>query len=134
MQKHPHSVATESRRSPGEKSARERMLFCSGLRVRKWIKSSLGEDHCKVRSGQAPQVLAALNNAVLALADALHISNLAAQMRIKDAHPERGLALLLGSDQAAPADHRAMLGQDKRKPFQGLSRNGGYRSVTRTNA
>ena len=48
--------------------------------------------------GQAPQVLAALNNAVLALADALQVSNLAAQMRTFDAHPEQALALLLGSD------------------------------------
>jgi len=59
---------------------------------------TLGEDACQVRTGQAPQVLAALNNAVLALADALHISNLAAQMRSFDAHPERALALLLRSD------------------------------------
>ena len=59
---------------------------------------TLVEDACQVRTGQAPQVLAALNNAVLALADALHISNLAAQMRSFDAHPERALALLLGSD------------------------------------
>ena len=57
---------------------------------------TLGEDHSQVRKGQAPQVLAALNNAVLALADALHVSNLAAQMRTFDAHPERALALLLG--------------------------------------
>ena len=59
---------------------------------------TLGEDHCQVRKGQVPQVLAALNNAVLALANALHISNLAAQMRVFNAHPERALALLLGSD------------------------------------
>jgi predicted transposase YbfD/YdcC len=59
---------------------------------------TLGEDGCQVRTGQAPQVLAALNNAVLALADALHVSNLAAQMRSFDAHPEQALALLLGSD------------------------------------
>ena len=59
---------------------------------------TLGEDRCQVRKGQAPQVLAALNNAVLALADALHISNLAAQMRFFDAHPEQALAVLLGPD------------------------------------
>lgn len=58
---------------------------------------TLGEDACQVRTGQAPQVLAALNNAVLALADALYVSNLAAQMRVFDAHPEQALALLLGS-------------------------------------
>jgi predicted transposase YbfD/YdcC len=59
---------------------------------------TLGEDRCQVRKGQAPQVLAALNNAVLALADALHFSNLAAQMRFFDAHPEQALAVLLGPD------------------------------------
>jgi predicted transposase YbfD/YdcC len=59
---------------------------------------TLGEDCCQVRKGQAPQVLAALNNAVLALADALHISNLAARMRFFDAHPEHALAVLLGPD------------------------------------
>lgn len=56
---------------------------------------TLGEDHCQVRTGQAPQVLAALNNAILALADACHVRNLAAQMRIFAAHPEQALALLL---------------------------------------
>ena len=43
-------------------------------------------------------MLAALNNAVLALADALHLSNLAAQMRFFNAHPEQALAVLLGPD------------------------------------
>jgi hypothetical protein len=49
---------------------------------------TLGGDHCQVRTGQAPQVLAALNNAILALADACQVCNLAA-------HPEQALALLL---------------------------------------
>jgi len=48
--------------------------------------------------GSAPQVLAALNNVVLSLADALQVSNLAAQMRQFDAHPEQALALLLASN------------------------------------
>jgi predicted transposase YbfD/YdcC len=59
---------------------------------------TLGEDACQVRTGQAPQVLAALNNAVLALADSLKVSNLAALLRTFNAHPDRALALLLGSD------------------------------------
>ena len=59
---------------------------------------TLGEDHCQVRTGSAPQALAALNNAVLSLADALHVSNLAAQMRTFDAHPEQALALLLAAN------------------------------------
>jgi hypothetical protein len=57
---------------------------------------TLGEDACQVRTGQAPQVLAALNNAVLALADLLKISNLAALLRTLHAHPDQALALLLG--------------------------------------
>lgn len=59
---------------------------------------TLDEDHCQVRMGSAPQVLAALNNAVLSLADALHVPNLAAQMRTFDAHPEQALAVLLASN------------------------------------
>lgn len=56
---------------------------------------TLGEDACQVRTGQAPQVLAALNNAVLALADSLKVSNLAALLRTFNAHPGQALALLL---------------------------------------
>jgi len=41
-------------------------------------------------------VLAALNNAVLALADSLKVSNLAALLRTFNAHPDQALALLLG--------------------------------------
>ena len=59
---------------------------------------TLGEDACQVRKGQAPQVLAALNNTVLALADSLQVSNLAALLRTFNAHPEQALALLLGPD------------------------------------
>jgi len=69
---------------------RNRLHWCGDV--------TLGEDACQLRTGQAPQVLAALKNAVLALADALRVSNLAAQMRSLDAHPEQALALLLGSN------------------------------------
>jgi predicted transposase YbfD/YdcC len=60
---------------------------------------TLGEDRCQVRTGQAPQVLAALNNAVLGLMDFLRVTNVAAQMRIFDARPLEAVRLLL----AAPA-------------------------------
>ena len=56
---------------------------------------TLGEDACRVRLGQAPQVLAALNNVVLALMDYLNVDNVAAQTRVFGARPAAALALLL---------------------------------------
>jgi hypothetical protein len=58
---------------------------------------TLREDHCQVRKGAAPQVLAALNNLVLALFDFLGTHNVPKQMRMLDAQPHRALRLLLGS-------------------------------------
>jgi predicted transposase YbfD/YdcC len=58
---------------------------------------TLGEDHCQVRKGAAPQVLAVLNNLVLAVCDFLGVHNVAQQMRRFDAHPQRAVRLLLGS-------------------------------------
>ena len=57
---------------------------------------TLGEDACRVRAGQTPQVLAALNNAVLALMDFLNVDNVTAQMRAFAARPTNALALLTG--------------------------------------
>ena len=56
---------------------------------------TLGEDACTVSRGQAPQVLATLNNVILALVDRLGVSNLAAQQRIFDAQPQQALDLIL---------------------------------------
>lgn len=56
---------------------------------------TLGEDHSQVRSRCAPQVLAALNNTVLALMDFLHVPNVPNQMRFYQAHPLEALRLLL---------------------------------------
>lgn len=58
---------------------------------------TLREDHCQVRTGTAPLVLAALNNLVLAVFDFLRVQNGAKQMRLLDAQPDRALRLLLGS-------------------------------------
>lgn len=63
---------------------------------------SLGEDACRVTTGQAPFVLAALNNAVLALVDFLDHPNLASAMRFFDAHPKQALDLLF-SPTTSPA-------------------------------
>lgn len=56
---------------------------------------TLGEDACRVSVGQVPQVLAALNNCVLAIVDFLHHSNLAAATRFFTARPQKALDLLL---------------------------------------
>ena len=56
---------------------------------------TLGEDACKVATGQAPQVLAGLNNVVLAIIDFLGVSNTARQLRLFDATPADALALLM---------------------------------------
>lgn len=58
---------------------------------------TLREDHCQVRKGTAPQVVAALNNLVLALFDFLGVQNVPQQMRRFDAQPHRSVRLLLGS-------------------------------------
>ncbi len=58
---------------------------------------TLREDHCQVRTGAAPHVLAALNNLVLAVFDFLGVQNVPQQMRRFDAQPQRAVRLLLGS-------------------------------------
>jgi predicted transposase YbfD/YdcC len=61
---------------------------------------TLQEDACQVRRAGAPQALAALNGAVLALMDWLHVRNVASQMRHFCAHPLEALHLL--SDTLSP--------------------------------
>ena len=56
---------------------------------------TLGEDACHVTTGQVPQVLAALNNTILALVDHLRLPNLAQTLRHFAAAPSNALALLL---------------------------------------
>ncbi len=58
---------------------------------------TLREDHCQVRKGDAPRVLAVLNSFLLALMDFLGVSNVPKQMRIFDAQPFQAVRLLLGS-------------------------------------
>ena len=56
---------------------------------------TLGEDHSQLRTGRAPEVLAALNNTLLALMDFLHVPNVPNQMRFYQALPLEALRLLL---------------------------------------
>ena len=55
------------------------------------------EDHCQVRKGDAPRVLAVLNSFLLALLEFLGVSNVPKQMRFFDAYPLQAVRLLLGS-------------------------------------
>ena len=60
---------------------------------------TLGEDSCQSRTGKVPQMLATLNNVVLALMEHLAVPNVAAQMREFAACPERALQLLLSGQE-----------------------------------
>jgi predicted transposase YbfD/YdcC len=55
---------------------------------------TLGEDGCRVRKGTAPQVLAAIRNAVIHLLAGVDASSNAAAIRRLNNHPEEALALL----------------------------------------
>jgi hypothetical protein len=55
---------------------------------------TLGEDACRVRKGSAPQVLAAIRNAVIHLLAGTGAPSHAAAIRRLNAHPEEALALL----------------------------------------
>jgi len=55
---------------------------------------TLGEDGCRVRKGAAPQVLAAVRNAVLHLLAGVEADSRAAAIRRLNNHPEEALALL----------------------------------------
>lgn len=55
---------------------------------------TLGEDACRVRKGSAPQVLAAVRNAVIHLLAGVGAPSHAAALRRLNAHPEEALALL----------------------------------------
>jgi hypothetical protein len=55
---------------------------------------TLGEDGCRVRKGSAPQVLAAVRNAVIHLLGGLGAPSCASAIRRFNAHPEEALALL----------------------------------------
>ena len=84
---------------PQEASA-ERLLELSrghwGIENRlHWVRDvTFDEDRCQVRSGAAPQVMAALRNTVIALLRCEGAGNIAAALRSYAAHPERALALV----------------------------------------
>lgn len=56
---------------------------------------TLGEDACRVRSGSAPQVLAAVRNVAVYLLDGVAAASKAAATRRFAAHPREALHLIL---------------------------------------
>jgi hypothetical protein len=52
------------------------------------------EDRCQVRSGAAPQVLAACRNLVTGLLRRQGVSNIAAALRTRASYPQQALALV----------------------------------------
>jgi len=60
-----------------------------------WVRDvTFDEDRCQVRSGAAPQVMAALRNTAIALLRCEGAGNIAAALRSYAAHPKRALALV----------------------------------------
>lgn len=60
-----------------------------------WVRDvTFDEDRCQVRTGAAPQVMAALRNTVIGLLRCEGATNIAAALRSYAAHPERALALV----------------------------------------
>jgi hypothetical protein len=55
---------------------------------------TLGEDGCRVRKGSAPQVLAAVRNAVIPLLGGVEADSRAAAIRRLNNQPQEALALL----------------------------------------
>jgi hypothetical protein len=55
---------------------------------------SMGEDQCRVRSGDAPKVLSTLRNVALNLLNRIGVGNKAAALRRHAAHPNEALQLV----------------------------------------
>ena len=58
---------------------------------------TLGEDHCRVRTGSAPMILSTLRNVILNLLNWNHFANKAAALRRHAAHPDEAIALIRAS-------------------------------------
>jgi hypothetical protein len=55
---------------------------------------TMGEDACRVRTGSAPQVLAAMRNAALALLKRAGCTNIAAALRRQSVHVNEALRMI----------------------------------------
>ncbi len=59
---------------------------------------TMGEDHCRVRTGPGPIILSTLRNAALNLLNGNAVKNKAAALRRHAAHPHQALALIQNKD------------------------------------
>ncbi len=59
---------------------------------------TLGEDHCRVRTGSAPLILSTLRNTTINLLNARRVTNKAAALRRHAARPYEALALIRNKD------------------------------------
>lgn len=84
-----------------ERASAERLLAISryhwGIENRvHWTRDmSLGEDACRVRTREAPQILAAIRNAVLRLMRSSGVANIAAALRHNAAKAENAVRLVI---------------------------------------
>jgi predicted transposase YbfD/YdcC len=63
-----------------------------------WVRDlSLGEDGCRVRTGEAPEILAAIRNAGLWLLRVSGLTNIAAALRRHAAKPLEAVGLVMNS-------------------------------------
>ena len=61
-----------------------------------WVRDmSLGEDACRVRTGEAPEVLAAVRNAALRLMRSSGLTEIASSLRRHAAKPHEALRLVM---------------------------------------
>ena len=59
---------------------------------------TLGEDHCRVRTGSAPHILSTLRNLALNLLNGIAVKNKAAALRRHAGHPHEALDLIHRKD------------------------------------
>ena len=82
---------------PPEKVNAERLLVLSrghwGIENRlHWVRDvTFGEDQSRIRSGHAPQVMAALRNIAISLLRTAGFANIAAALRHLAAHPQKAI-------------------------------------------
>ena len=63
-----------------------------------WVRDvSLGEDACRVRTGEAPEILAAIRNAALRLLRSSGLNEIAATLRRHAAKPLEAIGLVINS-------------------------------------
>jgi predicted transposase YbfD/YdcC len=85
---------------PGQASAEQLLAIARGhwgIENRlHWVRDmSLGEDACRVRTGEAPEVLAAVRNAALRLRRSSGLTQIASSLRRHAAKPHEALRLVM---------------------------------------